>query len=104
MLALEVNLHSSVFRVLLGFPETGHDIGFKEGVFSSDQQDVVHKVPGCLGSSQLVHRGCNCKLRMLLLAHGGLNPFLVDYHFPFFFFFFLLKYENSPAPPCSQSC
>lgn len=88
-MASGVNLHGSVFMVLLGFSEIGHDIGFQEGVFSSDQQDVAHKVPGCLGSSSLyIEDASDCKLRMLLLAQGGLSPFLVDYHFPFFGFLF----------------
>lgn len=80
-MASEVNLHGSVFMVMI--------LVSKRESFLLTNRMWPTRSPAVLAHHSLyIEDASDCKLRMLLLAHGGLNPFLVDYHFPFFGFLF----------------
>lgn len=87
MLASEVNLHGVVCLWSVSvFLKLAMILVSKSGPFLLTNRMWPTRSPAVLAHQSFsIEDAIDCKLRMLLLAHGGFSPFLVNHHFPFFY-------------------
>lgn len=96
MLASEVNYMVVCLWSCLVFLNRLMIVISKSGTFLLTTRIWSTRSPAVLAHQSLyMEDASGCRFRMLLLAHKGFNPFLVNYHFPFFI---------QKQRPSAQSC